>query len=58
LSKKIFSKIYLKVVIIPVELDNCRNEKDKFNLIKNIKLINEKLKESGLRAEMDIRKEV
>uniref|UniRef100_A0A914MCS8 Aminoacyl-transfer RNA synthetases class-II family profile domain-containing protein n=1 Tax=Meloidogyne incognita TaxID=6306 RepID=A0A914MCS8_MELIC len=48
----------IQVVIIPVGLDNCKNEKDKFNLIKNIKLINEKLKESGLRVEMDIREEL
>ncbi|CAK5125275.1 unnamed protein product [Meloidogyne enterolobii] len=48
----------IQVVIIPVGLDNCKNEKDKFNLIKNIKLINEKLKESGLLVEMDIREEL
>ncbi|CAK5083680.1 unnamed protein product [Meloidogyne enterolobii] len=48
----------IQVVIIPVGLDNCKNEKDKFNLIKNIKLINEKLNENGLRVEMDIREEI
>uniref|UniRef100_A0A1I8BQR2 AA_TRNA_LIGASE_II domain-containing protein n=1 Tax=Meloidogyne hapla TaxID=6305 RepID=A0A1I8BQR2_MELHA len=48
----------IQVVIIPFGFDNCKNEKERINFIKNIKIIDEKLRGSDLRVEMDIREEL